>query len=177
MCGYGMSCYYSSRPPFSAPLSDKQLVEFGWLQTCLRSDRPRLVLHVGSSWWLVPGPARAAAAREHENRRICQRRRRRGGAELSAARHCPTTELAQASICSSAALKTHVRPCRKYLKPSLVVRLSGSASSQGSIIRDTAETHASPPESALSGCRHASAIAVPGIARRQAVTRACSAGM
>jgi hypothetical protein len=174
VCGYGMPCHYSSRPPFSAPLSDKQLVEFGWLQTCLRSDRPRLVLHVGSSWWLVPGPARAAAAREHENRRICQRRRRRGGAELSAARHCPTTELAQASIRSSAALKTHVRPCRKYR---LVVRLSGSASSQGSIIRDTAETHASPPESALSGCRHASAIAVPGIARRQAVTRACSAGM
>jgi hypothetical protein len=145
-------------------------VEFGWLQTCLRSDRPRLVLHAGSSWRLVPGPARAAAAREHENRRICQRRRRRGGAELSG----KILSYDGTGSGVDAALKTHVHPCRKY---GLVVRLSGSAGSQGSIIRDTAETHASPPESALSGCRHASAIARPGIARRQAVTRACGAGM
>ena len=74
VCGYGRACVrcrYSSRP--RSPRRSQANPSRVRLQTCLRSDRARLVLHVGSSRWLVPGPARAAAAREHENRRICQR--------------------------------------------------------------------------------------------------------
>lgn len=99
VCGYdgGRVCvrsdYYSSRPRSPRRSQPKCLTRLNRvrLQTCLRDRRARLVLHVGSSrWWLVPGPARAAAARQHENRQLarppehfCQRLRRRGGAELS----------------------------------------------------------------------------------------------
>ena len=109
---------------------------------------------------------------------ICQRRRRRGGAELSGKVRCHgegcvvrerkrSKNLAQAPI-------PHVRPCRKCR---LVVRLSGcQAVWQRKLDHQRHKLrHALHLLSALSGCRHASAIiAWPGIASRQAVTRACS---
>lgn len=149
------------------------------LQTCLRSDR-RLVLHpparAGSSA-LVPPSARTRSccccctrAREQAARPPARAHlsapRRRGGAELSGSVGCHGGDASNiAAGCVNTTLPSARSGCQAGCpRP-------GSARS---IIRDTAETRPSPPERALSGCRHASAIAGAGIAtpdRNESVQR------
>ena len=154
------------------------------LQTCLRSDRrsPRLAR------WRTGSSARTRScccctrAREQEARPPARTHlsapRRRGGAELSGKVRCHARGCASKVLAPPARANIDARCVNTTVPgvPSGCQALSGcpAACARSS---ETLLRHALHLLSALSGCRHASVIAAPGIARRQSVTRACSAGL